>query len=322
MATAIICAATPSTGTGLRAVQTSLTRALTSSLPSNLLNILISGSFFPYYMPILTGHILRRSYLPDLNPVIGRLTGIAAYVNGQHFFPVGPVVAIAVPDAESVPDALFPEELAQPLVIAEERVVFADGNDQFQIADFFQVIVIVFAGDVFAGTALGDIVIHVAAGPFADIIDTAHTDDAVEMFGEAQSNTDRMIGTKAGTGGDAKVIGIFGLGEGYYFLDDVILILQMPMSFVAVLDVAVEPAFGVDAVDAVDLDPAVFEMFSYRLVHLSVFPVKEATLGGGKHNYAGSRMAPDDQLHVAVEVGAVPFMILSLHLIIAFGCRN
>jgi hypothetical protein len=108
MAKAIICAATPSTGTGLKAAQTNLTRALTSSLPSNLLNILISGSFIPHYMPIFAGHILRRSYLPDLNPVIRRLARVAANIEGKHFFPIGPVVAIAVPDAESMPDAFFP----------------------------------------------------------------------------------------------------------------------------------------------------------------------------------------------------------------------
>ena len=94
----------------------------------------------------------------------------------------------------------------------------------------------------------------------------------------------------------------------------------MTMCLITRRNAAVKPALGVDAVDAVHLNPAVFQMLAHRLIHLAVFPIEETSLGSGKYNDASPGVTPDDQFHVTVEVGAMPFVIFSIHLIIAFSC--
>ena len=67
-------------------------------------------------------------------------------------------------------------------------------------------------------------------------------------------------------------------------------------------DGAVVPAFGVDRVDAEELQMAGFE--SCRLNeadHAAVFKVEETAAGGGKGECRGSGVAEDEQFHLPPE---------------------
>jgi hypothetical protein len=93
----------------------------------------------------------------------------------------------------------------------------------------------------------------------------------------------------------------------------------MAPGFVRRMYAAVKPALFVDAIDTKHLDPAIFQVFPYGLIHSPVFPVKKASPGGRKNYDSCPCMAPNYKLHVAVEGRTVPFVILSMHLIIAPG---
>ncbi len=73
------------------------------------------------------------------------------------------------------------------------------------------------------------------------------------------------------------------------------------------------PAFGIDAVQAEELEPAAFEMLAQRGHHLAVFPFVKPALGSWKNENPGSRMAEHQQLHVAAERGAVPAVVFTVH---------
>src|SRR5919201_6605411 len=70
--------------------------------------------------------LLRSARLPTSN------------VHWQHLAPPWPVVAPAIPDAQGVPDALAPQQVGQPLVVAVVRVVAADRKDDVQVPQLLQ----------------------------------------------------------------------------------------------------------------------------------------------------------------------------------------
>src|SRR5690606_33448018 len=73
------------------------------------------------------------------------------------------------------------------------------------------------------------------------------------------------------------------------------------------------PALGVHAVDAVELEPAAFEVLAEGAGHPAVLPLEEPAHRGGEDEDACAGVAEHEEVHLAPERRAVPAVVLAVH---------
>ena len=110
--------------------------------------------------------------------------------------------------------------------------------------------------------------------------------------------------------------------EGHDFLDQVILVLHVARDAPARRHVAVVPALHVDRVDTIELHVAGVDTVPDRADHAAVFELVETSAGGGKDHNRQTRVAKDQQLHVAAEAAGIPLVIFAVHVgtSLSVGC--
>ena len=101
--------------------------------------------------------------------------------------------------------------------------------------------------------------------------------------------------------------------KGHDFLDQVVLILHVARDAPARRHVAVVPALHVDRVHAVKLQVASFDAAADGADHVAVFELVEAAARCGKDQHRQTRVAKDEQFHVAAEAAGIPLVILTVH---------
>ena len=126
-------------------------------------------------------------------------------------------------------------------------------------------------------------------------------------------HADGVKGAETAPVGDESrpVIGIF--RERHHFLDDITLILEMPFEALFRRDVEAIEAFAVDAIHANHLDFPRGNAMAKGMDHAVVLVLEEALLARGEYQKPLAGLAKDKQLHVPLESGTAPFVILAFH---------
>ena len=175
---------------------------------------------------------------------------------------------------------------------------------------------------IIAGAVAVDQVVHIAAKELAGIVDAAEGDGAVEQVRPAQVEVDRMAGAHAGAAGQDLAgmirahLPIDLQDAGHQLGGDVVVIPLLHLDARALRAGGV-PAFPVDAVAAEDLQPAGLDPGLGDAAHAKVLPVVKAAALAGEDQDGPAGMAEHLELHVAVEIIAVLFVVADLHILTA-----
>ena len=238
--------------------------------------------------------------------------------------PVAGFVGFAVPKVEGVPDAFFPEGVADDAVVFEEDVSFADDEDDLHTFELGDDSGVGEVGDKETRHVEVDILVAVAieevleVGEWGgEVIAAAEANHFVEEVGVFEGEVGGVIGAEAAAGGDEGRVRVFLLYEGYDLVEYIPFILKIAEDAFSGVDIAGIEAFFVDAIEAVDLEGAGFYFFAKGVDDLPVFIVIKSGGAGGEKEDGIAGVAEDQQLHVTGEMGAEPLMIFSSHGVLA-----
>jgi hypothetical protein len=233
-------------------------------------------------------------------------------------------VGFAVPEVEGVPDAFFPEGVAEDAVVFEEDVFFTDDEDDLHTFELGDDPGIGEVGDEEARHVEVDILIAIAIEEVfevfewgGEVVASAEAYHFVEEVGVFEGEVGGVIGAEAAAGGDKARVRVYLSYEGDDLVEHILFILKIAEDAFPGVDLAGIEAFFVDAIEAVDLDGAGLDFFAKGVDDLPVFIVIKSGGAGGEKEDGIAGVAEDQQFHVPGEMGAEPFMIFSSHGVLA-----
>src|SRR5262249_7026076 len=171
-----------------------------------------------------------------------------------------------------------PENPGKVLVIGAKLIGTTDGQDNVLPAQSRQPLGLMLVGNICAGIVEIDLAIRATVGEAADVVETAHADDAIDQLRMTKGKVDGVIGAEAGPGGEQEGVGIAAGGEGQRLALEVEIVLCVAAGTLLRRELPRVPAFTIYAVDAKQLDPALLQMVTQRVDHAKVFPLVEAPL--------------------------------------------
>lgn len=247
----------------------------------------------------------------------------AGNVQQYHFFPNRPVMRESIPFSQGMPYVFVPQYLREGEVVAVSGIFSANREDDIEISDTSQVVrAVVHLPNEFDRIALVDGVVVLTVSPFRDVINSAHGQHSSEQMRIAQRDVHRMVSTETGTSGDTVRVVVFRPCERQDFVDDIALVLKMPMSSPSRTGSVVVPGLRINAVDTVKLQPALFDVVRKKIHESSVFPIEKSAHRSWKNHHPRAGMSEDKKLHCAVQIVAMPVMILSMHTLLPVSiCR-
>ena len=129
----------------------------------------------------------------------------------------------------------------------------------------------------------------------------------------AHRHADGMESAEAAAMGDegGPVLGI--LGEGDDLIDDVLLVVEMSDETLLWRDVEVVEIFAIEAIDADNLNLAGLDAMAERVDHAVILVLEETLFAGGEYEETLTALSEDEEFHVPLEGGAVPFVVLAVH---------
>ena len=192
-------------------------------------------------------------------------------IKPRHLLPVGPVMAPAVPFTEGVSDVFVPERGAEGAVVFDVGIVLAHSDDQINLADGVDLAAVIQVGNIVAGGVKVDVVVVVAAKEVAHIIFAAQGDDPFEALRMAQSKVEGVIGAKATAVGDQVGIAIFLLDERQHLVQEVSFKLHVAFDPATGMRPATVEALHINAIDTVELKPALVDIVPQVGDHAAVF---------------------------------------------------
>ena len=238
--------------------------------------------------------------------------------------PVAGFVGFAVPEVEGVPDAFFPEGVADDAIIFEEDVFFADDEDDlhaFQLGDDGGVGKV---GDEEAGHVEVDVLVTVAVEEVvkmfewgSEVVAAAEAYHFVEEVGVFEGEVCGVVGAEAAAGGDQGWVRVFLLYEGDDLVEDIFFVFKIVEDAFCGVDMTGVEAFFIGAIEAIDLDGAGLNFFAKGVDDLPVFIVIEAGGAGREKEDGVAGMAEDQQFHIPGEIWTIPLMIFSSHVVLA-----
>src|SRR5579885_2372408 len=231
----------------------------------------------------------------------------------QHMLPVRPVVAPAIPDAQGVANALAPEDAGKMLVAWARNVVASNCKNDVLMLQRLNARCVVFVLDEINGIIEINGIVIIAIGPAPNIIRAAEANGAVNPFRVAQGEVDGVVRAKAGSGGHQEGVGVAVVGKGQHFLVKILIVLVVAGGALCRWPPFGIPAFAVHAVHAVELNPALFQVFAQRGNHAPVFPIVEAAIRGGEGDQTRPGMPEDQQLHLPPKRRTIPAVVLTIH---------
>ncbi len=238
--------------------------------------------------------------------------------------PVTGFVGFAVPEVEGIPDAFFPEGVADDAVVFEEDVFFADDEDDLHAFELGDDDGVGEVGNEEAGHVEVDVLVAVAVEEVfevfeggGEVITAAEAYHFMEEVGVFEGEVGGMVGAEAAAGGDQGWVRVYLLYEWDDLFEHIPFVLKIAEDAFCGVDVTGVEAFFVDAIEAVDLDRAGFDLVSKGVDDLPVFIVIEAGGAGGEEEDRVAGMAEDQHLHFPGEMGAEPLMIFSSHGVLA-----
>lgn len=180
-------------------------------------------------------------------------------------------MAPAVPFAEGVSDVFVPERGVEGAVVCDVGIVLAHGNDQINLADGVKLAAVVQVGNIVAGGVKVDVVVVVAAKEVAHIIFAAQGDNPFEALRMAQGKVEGVIGAKATAVRDQVGIAIFLLDERQHLVQEVRFKLHVALDPPAWVRPATVEALHINAIDTVELKPALVDIVPQVGDHAAVF---------------------------------------------------
>src|SRR5262249_23544832 len=103
------------------------------------------------------------------------------------------------------------------------------------------------------------------------------------------------------------------LDERQDIMEQVMLVLYVPLDAPVGMRHTVVPAFGVHTVDTIKLEMPAVDLVGDSPDHAPVFVLEKASLRGGKDQQRGAPMAKDQQLHVPLEIMRKPLVVFTIH---------
>ena len=128
-----------------------------------------------------------------------------------------------------------------------------------------------------------------------------------------EAEVQRLIAAQAAPGRDQFGGPVLPLDKRNHFVYQVIVVVVLTHRPVFRVDVAVVPALQIDAINAKCLKRAMFVAVPNRVDHPAAFVFEEPPHRRGKHEYRRSPVTEDQQFHLAVQRGAVPLVIFTIH---------
>jgi hypothetical protein len=245
-------------------------------------------------------------------------------VDLDHMAPVAGFVGFAVPEMQGIPDAFFPEGVADDAVVFEEDVIFADDEDDLHAFELGDDSGVGEVGDEEPRHVEVDVLVAVAVEEVfevfeggSEVVAAAEANHFMKEMGVFEGEVGGVIGTEAAAGGDQGWVRVFLLYEGNDLIQYIPFILKIAEDAFCGVDVTGIEAFFVYAIETVDLDDAGLDLFSKGVDDLPVLIVIKAGCTGGEEDDRVAGMAENQQLHFPGEMGAKPFMILSSHGVLA-----
>src|SRR6202789_2598622 len=198
-----------------------------------------------------------------------------------------------------MPYALVAQDCGKTLIFLPTKVPLAGGQN---CAD-----VVVLPGSGAVGEIVRRVVeVQVLAIPAFDEVlhvkGAAHGYDAGDLIGVAEAEVGGMKGAEAAPGGDQPRGRVLPFHQGKHIVDQVALILHVPLHSPVGVGMLVIPTLPVNTVDAIKLQLPAFYPVGHAAYHAVVFVLKEPALGSGEDQNPGSCVTKTQQLHVAAQV--------------------
>jgi hypothetical protein len=243
--------------------------------------------------------------------------------------PVSGFVGFTVKEVQGVPDILRPEGVAQREIVLEEDVFFTNHKNDLEVTELSDDGIVVEEGDVLARHIEIDVLVPVPVEEVFEMLDgdseveaTAKADDLVKEVGEFEGEVDGVPGAEAAARGDDGRVGVLQLDEGKNFSQYIFLILKVAEDAIGRVEVFGVEAFFIDAVEAVDLDLAGYDLPAEGFDDLPVFVVIEAGSAGRKEKDGVAGVAEYEEFHVPLEARTEPSVVFPVHgLMVERYCR-
>jgi hypothetical protein len=123
-----------------------------------------------------------------------------------------------------------------------------------------------------------------------------------------------VVRTEAASGRAHRVAAAQLPDERHDVFEQISLIGQIAIESGAWVTIAAVERLAVDGRYRDELEGSAVELVGNRADHAAILVLEETAHGRGEHDDRNTRMAEDEQLHVTVELAAVPAVIGSVHV--------
>lgn len=223
------------------------------------------------------------------------------------------MAGVVAPYVEAAGNLFGVEDVGHLLINVAADVVDGSGKNAGIAAIEVEVAGIVHVRHVMGGQVEVAILIVVTGEEARGVEGSSHGKDVGEDGRMAEGDVDGMIAAKAATDGGQAGHSVAGADERNNFIAEILLVAEVAGDSGAGNDGAVVPAFGIDGIDAEELELATLKFVLNGADHAIVFKVEKASARGGKGERGGSRMPEDEQFHLPPESGRQPLVIFTVH---------
>jgi predicted alpha/beta superfamily hydrolase len=224
------------------------------------------------------------------------------------------VAGIVSPDVEVAWNIFGAEDLRHALICVPALVVNAGCEDISVAPVLLEILGIADVGQIVRRDVEVAVVVVVPREKVGGVEGAAHGEHGGEDLRMPQRNVQCVIAAEAAADGGELSALVLLTKERQDLLHQILLVLHVPRDPPSWRDGAVIPAFGVDRVDADELQVAVFEFVVDDIDHTAVFKLEETAAGCGKDEYGKAGVPEDEQFHVAPEGWGEPSVIFAFHV--------
>ncbi len=231
----------------------------------------------------------------------------------EHVPPVVPIVPAPLAVVEEMRDALRVEQVREVEVAVAAAVAVAGAEHDAHAADLVEEPRVVQVGQVVDRVGEVAVVVEITVEERPDVERPAQAEAVADEVGVAQGEVDRVVAAEAGAGQAHPAVAGLAHGVGQDVVEDDILVGEVGPDAVGRVDGLVIPALLVDAVGAVDLDPAGVDLVGDRAHEAEVLVLVIAAERGGKQDDRVARVAEDQHLEFPAQVSRIPADVLFVH---------
>ena len=204
------------------------------------------------------------------------------------------MTGVVAPYIEAARNLFAVENVSHLLVYLAADVVDSGGEDAGIAAVEVEVVGVLHVRHVMSGKAVVTVLIVVTGEEARWVEGSSHGKNLGEDGGMPEGEVDGMVAAKAATDCGQAGHPIAGADEGDNFVEEVLLVAEMPGDARAGNNRAVVPALCIDRIDAEELETAAFDLVLDRANHAKVFKIEETAAGSGKSERRDSGVSEDE----------------------------